>query len=423
MTDGGRRKIDTRIIAVAHQKGGTGKTVTACALAECFASLDAGLIVCVVDLDPQAACSRHLGGKPSYASGSYDAFVSGMALAEVAVKTPIKNCWLVPATPRLQLSEMDITSQPILFDAVARRLKEPTSPFDVIIIDCPSGLGLISTMAMSIADLVLIPTPPLSFATRAMGETISYLNRLRRDANDIVAILMTMVEQDNPLHTVMIKKLRRDCGALIAPFDIPQETCIEQGSMERRFLFDQFPSAASTWAYQKLAGNLAFRLGLISRLPVGRASAVHRDDRQDVRSGASVPAGDKMTEASPERLSSEPISVSENREEEPINAESNAGAELNMNLPPLPETFQQNMPDQTTHVVTKKSDSENPVQAIDSDEKKVPKWTKILISIILAVVTIVVIYVGVKTQMLAWVMLAYLVLILAFFPILIFLLI
>jgi len=398
MADETAENSSTRIIAVAHLKGGTGKTTTVCALAASLTALEtnqkSGLKVCVIDLDPQGACSLHLGGEGPFQVGAYDAVISGKALKETSCKTQIDHCDLVPATPRLVLSEMDLASRSMSFDALATHLKNPSHGYDVILIDCPSGFGMISTMVMTIADLVVIPTPPVFFAVRALRETISYLNRLRRDASVFAAIVLTLFEADSSLHTMMAKKVRRDWGDLVVPTEIPREDSVEQAAMESKLLLRQFPGTASARAYEKLAGSLAFRLGLIDREPVPDVSVPPKLKEK--------PQVDAPPEADPPKLV-----VPEKR--------------------PTPESEKQTQATPEPEPVGKRPVAEN-LTPVKKDLAApptggLPKFMKGLIVFMLVVVTTIVIYAAIQADMLAWVMLIYLILILIFFPILVFLLV
>jgi len=398
MTDVTAEKISTRIIAVAHQKGGTGKTTTVCALAASFAALKPGFKVCVIDLDPQGATTVHLGGEGPFQTGSYDAVIAGKPLAETWRKSQIENCVLIPATSRLILSELDLASRTLSFDAVAARLKDPTLGFNLIIIDCPSGFGMISTMIMTIADLVVIPTPPLFFATRALRETISYLNRLRRDARVYTAVVLTMFDADSSIHSVMAAKIRRDWGDLVLPIEIPFEDNVEQAAVESRLLQTQFTTSGAAKAYQTLMTSLAFRLGLIDREPRLEVSRPSHGGRNML--DADTPSSDDD-----ERI----VVPKKNPVQEPEIA---------------PQQMPEHAPDAAaeTH-----SASENLPPIKDSPptsvKARLSPMMKVLIICLLLVVTGIVIYVAIQIDMLMWVMLVYLILTLIFFPILVMLLV
>ncbi len=400
MADETAKIPNTRIIAVAHQKGGTGKTTTVCALAASFPSLKRGLKVAVIDLDPQGATSLHLGGEGPFQVGSYDVVVSGKPLVPASCKTQIDNCALIPATSRLILSEMDLASRSMSFEAMGEHLKDSAHGFDVIIIDCPSGFGMISTMVMTIADLVVIPTPPLFFAVRALRETISYLNRLRRDANVFVAIVLTMYEVDSSLHSMMAKKVRRDWGDLVVPFEIPREDDVEQASMESKLLLEQFPGAASAGAYWKLAASLAYRLGVIDEEPVLEVPVPPR--KKALVPKAEMPVGEAA--------------------EKPVVPQKKPQSTPEV---PAPQSRQTSKPGKEP--AEKRSVAENlsPVKqgASSPPTGGLPPILKGLVGFMLFVVTAIVIYAAIQADMLAWVMLAYLILILIFFPVLIFLLV
>lgn len=418
MTDSTSGAPNTQIIAVAHQKGGTGKTTTVCALASSMVALKPGLKVVVIDLDPQGATTLYLGGAGPFRDGAYDVVIAQKPLNDSVYRTEIENCGLVPATPRLVLSEMDLASRSMSFDEMAKHLKETATGFDLIIIDCPSGFGMMSTMVMTIADLIVIPTPPAFFAVRALGETISYLNRLRRDAKVLTAIVLNMVDAGSAVQSMLVKKVRRDWGDLVVSTEIPREDLVEQAATESKLLIHKFPKSKSAIAYNNLAGSLAFRLGLIDQEPVfeqPEPSVPEVDTealRPDVKSAPSDAEGEDRRKKKADVASTEgrvgEISESETA---PVALPS---AVLPTTAPPaLPEGL--------------RSAAENlsPVRENPSTPPTggMPKFLKRLITLLLVIITGIIIYFAIQADMLAWVMLAYLVLILIFFPVLVFLLV
>ena len=249
------------ILAVAHQKGGTGKTTTVCNLAACFAGAGNGYRVVVIDLDPQAAASHQLSQGGLSAIGSYEVIVEGQIARGAIQLTKIQHCLLIPATDKLIMSEIDATTRNLDFDQVRERLLENLRGTDLIIVDCPAGFGTIATMAMVIADLVLIPTTPLHFETIALRQTIEHLERLRRNARSRLSVVLTMCDSDNAAQNKMSADIRAEWKSLVSSVHIPRDPAMEEALVAETAVVDHQPQSQSALAYGRLAVDVGHHLG------------------------------------------------------------------------------------------------------------------------------------------------------------------
>lgn len=178
-----------KYIAFAQQKGGSGKTASVCWVALLLSMQHR---VAVIDLDPQGGASALLGSNGQFTHGAYDLIVGGDVPKDVVVRSRIPKCMLVPATSALIMAEMDVRIQSLSFDQVQNRINKAFQSFDYVVFDCGSGLGILTSMAMSISDLVIMPLPPGELEERALGSTFEHLSRLRRDAEEISLALPIM---------------------------------------------------------------------------------------------------------------------------------------------------------------------------------------------------------------------------------------
>lgn len=204
-----------RIFAFAQQKGGTGKTVSVCWLAWL---LSRDHRVAVIDLDPQGAATALLGSTALYQHGAYDLIVGGDIPKDAVVRSKFSNCMLVPATDALIMAEMDARVQSLDFDSVRKRMEKAFQSFDYILIDCGSGLGILTSLAMSISETVIMPLPEGELENRALNATYRHLSRMRRDAADIAVALPVMRRQTNAVG-MFESDAKIALSSVIVPYD------------------------------------------------------------------------------------------------------------------------------------------------------------------------------------------------------------
>jgi chromosome partitioning protein len=199
-----------RIIAIANQKGGVGKTTTAINLSASLAAAEQRVLA--VDADPQGNLTSGLGrrareGRPSL----YDVLIEQRPLGEVVLDTELQHLSLAPADRNLTGAEIE------LVPAMAReyRLKEALGPataaYDYVFIDCPPSLGLLTVNALAAADAVLIPLQCEYFALEGVSELVSTIRRVQRSLNaglDIEGVLLTMVDERMNLTQQVVGEIR-----------------------------------------------------------------------------------------------------------------------------------------------------------------------------------------------------------------------
>ncbi len=200
-----------RILAVANQKGGVGKTTTAINVATSLAL--AGRRVLLVDVDPQGNLTSGVGLKGHRAEGGtiYEALMSDAAPDAFLLETQVQNLSLIPADRNLTGAEIELVSVPQREHRLRRVLEPLRARFDLIFIDCPPSLGLLTLNALVAADAVLIPLHCEYFALEGLADLVGTMRRVRGALNpalDIEGVLLTMYDDRTNLGHLVARDVR-----------------------------------------------------------------------------------------------------------------------------------------------------------------------------------------------------------------------
>lgn len=250
-----------RIIAVANQKGGVGKTTTAINLAAGL--VDAGCRVLVVDLDPQGNASTGLGIDAAEREITvYDLLVDDAPLQDVIRNTEIDNLSIVPATVDLSSADIELISNEkrsfLLHDAL-RQTAMDSYNWDYILIDCPPSLNLLTVNAMIAAHSVLIPLQSEFFALEGVSQLMLTIREVRQTANPhlrIEGIVLTMYDRRNNLSQQVEQDARDNLGDLVFETKIPRNVRVSEAPSYAMPVLQYDPQSQGAKAYIALAEEL-----------------------------------------------------------------------------------------------------------------------------------------------------------------------
>ena len=251
-----------RCIAIANQKGGVGKTTTAINLGAALAA--EGQRVLIVDLDPQGNASTGLGIDADQRNfTTYDLLIEGMGLKEIVLPTGVENLWIAPATTDLSSADVDLVSNEnrvfLLKDAL---VPATLGEFDIILMDCPPSLNLLTVNAMAAADAVLVPLQTEFFALEGLSQLMITIREVRQSANPglrIEGVVLTMFDIRNNLCRLVEEDAREYLGELVYQTRIPRNVRLSEAPSYAMPILQYDPNSRGSAAYRDLAREVLAR--------------------------------------------------------------------------------------------------------------------------------------------------------------------
>ena len=250
-----------RILAIANQKGGVGKTTTAVNLSAALAEL--GRKVLVMDLDPQGNASTGLGVDPGRRqSGIYQVVSAGAPVERSVMESVVPGVWLVPSTIDLAGAEIELVGQFSRETRLARAIEGVAPTYDFVVLDCPPSLGLLTVNALTASDELLVPIQCEYYALEGLGQLLRNVRLIQQNLNPklrLTGIVLTMYNPRTRLSEQVVEEVKRYFGQRVYDTVIPRTVRLSEAPGFGQPITAYDPRSKGAKAYRQLAREFLAR--------------------------------------------------------------------------------------------------------------------------------------------------------------------
>ncbi len=251
-----------RVLAVANQKGGVGKTTTAISLGAAIA--ETGAQVLLIDLDPQANASSGLSLRPRDGQATiYHVLVEDIDLIDAVQPSTVRNLFVAPTTIDLAGAEIELVSMFSREQRLRKALEPVLDEFDVVLIDCPPSLGLLTVNALTAADGVLVPIQCEYYALEGLGALRRNVSLVQANLNpslEITGFVLTMLDARTRLSQQVVDEVRAHFGPRVFRTTVPRSVRLAEAPSFGQPITVFDPGSRGAMAYRRLAAEVLERL-------------------------------------------------------------------------------------------------------------------------------------------------------------------
>ncbi|MFN8662530.1 MAG: AAA family ATPase [Thermomicrobiales bacterium] len=257
----------TPVVAFANQKGGVGKTTSTVNAAVSLARR--GYRTLLIDADPQGNATSSLGvDKLSVGASIYDVLVDGRPVAAVAMPSARPNLDLVASTPMLAGAEIELVEAPNRETRLRAALEPVLDDYDIVLIDCPPSLGLLTVNALTAARSVVVPIQCEFLALEGLGQLMTTVDLVKRGLNpplDVTGVLMTMFDARTRLSAHVVEEVRRYFPHRMFGAVVPRSVRLAEAPSYGQAIVEYDPTSRGAEAYEAFVTELGARLHLPPR--------------------------------------------------------------------------------------------------------------------------------------------------------------
>ena len=248
-----------RVIAIANQKGGVGKTTTSVNLGACLAEL--GYRVLLVDLDPQGNLSSGVGiDTRGMESSIYDVLLNDVAIDDTIEPATVKNLFVAPANLDLAGAEIELVNEMAREHRLKRAIDSVLDDYDFVLIDCPPSLGLLTVNALVAAREVLVPIQCEYYALEGLGQLMRNVDKVKKNLNaqlELSTIICVMFDARTQLSSEVEREVREHFGDKVMPTVIPRNVRLAEAPSHHQPINVYDPSSRGAIAYRLVAKEVA----------------------------------------------------------------------------------------------------------------------------------------------------------------------